>query len=150
MNLHVVSVEHFLTKPDPLLGDELMSPLFHRVSDQCPVLHLFGYVCTSNEGSGPQDDINATVAAGGASNSIQQRSVCAHIHGVYPYFMVLRHDSRVSVMQFGAQLEAVALRVLRPSFHQRQHRPVSCFIMSSWCGDCLFMATMRGSGRSSG
>ncbi|KAF8275594.1 DNA polymerase zeta catalytic subunit [Trypanosoma cruzi] len=115
MNLHVVSVEHFLTKPDPLLGDELMSPLFHRVSDQCPVLHLFGYVYTSNEGSGPQDGINATVAAGGASNSIQQRSVCAHIHGVYPYFMVLRHDSRVSVMQFGAQLEAVALRVLRPS-----------------------------------
>ncbi|PWV12260.1 putative DNA polymerase zeta catalytic subunit [Trypanosoma cruzi] len=85
MNLHVVSVEHSLTKPDPLLGDELMSPLFHRVSDRCPVLHLFGYVYTSKEGSGPQGDINATVAAGGHrilfNNAVSVRisTVCIHI-----------------------------------------------------------------------
>ncbi|RNF27589.1 putative DNA polymerase zeta catalytic subunit [Trypanosoma conorhini] len=102
MHLHVVSVEHSVANPEPALGDSQMSPLFHRVSARCPLLHLFGYVHTRREG-------------GGGPEALQQRSVCAHVHGVYPYFMVLRHDPGVSAMQFGAQLEAVAIRLLKPS-----------------------------------
>ncbi|RNF10283.1 putative DNA polymerase zeta catalytic subunit [Trypanosoma rangeli] len=115
MYLHVVSVEHSVAKPDPALGDAQMSPLFHRVSAWCPLLHLFGYVYTRREGGNGLDEANATVGGVRGSDALQQRSICAHIHGVYPYFMVLRHDPSVSAMQFGAQLEAVAIRVLKPS-----------------------------------
>ncbi|KAG5478747.1 hypothetical protein LSCM1_06151 [Leishmania martiniquensis] len=44
MYMQVISIEHSLEKPQAELGDEALSPIFHRVSARCPVLHLFGYV----------------------------------------------------------------------------------------------------------
>ncbi|KAG5478969.1 hypothetical protein CUR178_05550 [Leishmania enriettii] len=44
MYMQVVSIEHSLERPQAELGDEALSPIFHRVSARCPVLHLFGYV----------------------------------------------------------------------------------------------------------
>ncbi|CAG9574384.1 putative DNA polymerase zeta catalytic subunit [Leishmania major strain Friedlin] len=44
MHMQVVSIEHSLERPHAALGDAALSPIFHRVSARCPVLHLFGYV----------------------------------------------------------------------------------------------------------
>ncbi|KAK7196039.1 DNA polymerase zeta catalytic subunit [Novymonas esmeraldas] len=44
MYMQVVSVEHSLERPRAELGDAVLSPVLHRVSVRCPVLHLFGYV----------------------------------------------------------------------------------------------------------
>ncbi|KAG5478551.1 hypothetical protein LSCM4_04784 [Leishmania orientalis] len=44
MYMQVLSIEHSLERPQAELGDEALSPIFHRVSARCPVLHLFGYV----------------------------------------------------------------------------------------------------------
>lgn len=38
------------------------------------------------------------------------------MHGVYPYFLVPQHALHVSAVQFAAQLEAVALRLLMQSY----------------------------------
>ncbi|GET88805.1 DNA polymerase zeta catalytic subunit, putative [Leishmania tarentolae] len=44
MYMQVVSMAHSLEPPHAALGDATLSPMFHRVSARCPVLHLFGYV----------------------------------------------------------------------------------------------------------
>lgn len=45
-----------------------------------------------------------------------QHSACVHVHGVYPYFLVPQHALHVSAVQFAAQLEAVAIRLLVQSY----------------------------------
>lgn len=116
MNVYVVAVEYSLAKPDPLLGDESMCPLFRRVSSRCPVLHLFGYFYTRRQDGDMSHGANPEVlGTKGEMNDLLPRTICVHVHGVYPYFMVLQHDPKVSPMQFGAQLETVAIKALKLS-----------------------------------
>ncbi|KEG14455.1 DNA polymerase zeta catalytic subunit [Trypanosoma grayi] len=114
MDLHVVSIECSLTKPDASLGDAAMCQLFHRVPARCPLLHLFGHVSTRrHDGDASRGSNGATAATAGVGGAVEQHTICVHVHGVYPYFMVEQHDTRVSAMQFGAQLETVAVSALR-------------------------------------
>nr|CCC49665.1 putative DNA polymerase zeta catalytic subunit, fragment [Trypanosoma vivax Y486] len=111
MNLHVVSVEYSLDRPDTSLGDAPLSPLFHRVSACCPIIHIFGYTFLVKESkkASPRTATSAGVSqCSPMPGDVHQYTVCAHIHGVHPYFYVLCNDTRVSAVQFGTQLEAVA------------------------------------------
>nr|CCC92114.1 unnamed protein product [Trypanosoma congolense IL3000] len=110
MNLHVVSIEYTLQRPNPSLGDTAMSPLFNRVSYKCPTLHIFGYV---RPREGAEGRVSGSLSGEQMQDKLQQYSACAHVHGTYPYFFVQRHDSRISAVQFGTQLEAVASKTVK-------------------------------------
>ena len=88
MKINVVTIEYSLMQPDPLLGDPMMSALFSRPVQLCPVLHIFGYTSA-------------------------QQSAVVHVHGVFPYFFVPQYDPRVSCMQFAASLETVAVNTFQ-------------------------------------
>ncbi|AAZ13094.1 DNA polymerase zeta catalytic subunit, putative [Trypanosoma brucei brucei TREU927] len=126
MNLYVVSIEYTLQRPNAALGDAVMSPMFRRVSSRCPILHIFGYTTTegNDRAAGEKSYVPREAAISESKlDSIQRYSVCAHIHGVYPYFFVQRSNSRISAMQFGTQLESVAMEALSSGHNKSAAAP---------------------------
>ena len=65
MQVPIVVLDSVISPPNPTAGDDTLSPLYpHRAITAVPVLRLFG-------------------------RTKQDVSVCAHIHGVYPYLLLL-------------------------------------------------------------
>ncbi|CBZ27288.1 putative DNA polymerase zeta catalytic subunit [Leishmania mexicana MHOM/GT/2001/U1103] len=81
MYMQVVSIEHSLERPHTALGDVALSPIFHRVSARCPVLHLFGYVHIPFDLTPTTGGISALVALAEfrhASSSAPENEVDCH------------------------------------------------------------------------
>ena len=91
LDASVFTIESSQLPPTAAHGDVTYSPQFSRSVRRVPVLHLFGYTATANGRRVP---------------------VCLHLHGALPYFLVPVYNPSVSAVEFGAQLELVALRVV--------------------------------------
>lgn len=119
------------TSPTEALGEEVWNTLHQCRSHTSPSLHLIGsFVVSDRRSSSSSSSVTPPAVAShqmsSSSGSTASRcpprlrlSGCIHVHNFYPTFFVRQRHLDVSAVQFGMQLEVLALQHLSAFFPHR-------------------------------